>query len=115
MYGSIKTSQGIYITTLGINDGLIFITLHIITHFLIQGVGIRQLMDVLLYMSHYKNTIDWLRYNKLLEYLKYNRFMDNVVGIGVKHLGFAENELPKGEYNDSIMQNILLDMENGGV
>jgi len=115
IHRQIKTSQGNYITTLGINDGVIFITLHLIKHFLSKGVGIRQLMDILLYMGHYKNDIDWDRYNKLLNYLKYDKFMDNAIGIGVKYLGFDENELPKSKHNDNIMQKILLDMEKGGI
>ncbi|WP_128739123.1 nucleotidyltransferase domain-containing protein [Desulfocucumis palustris] len=114
-YRQIKTSQGNYISTLGINDGLIFITLHLIKHFLHKGVGIRQLMDVLLYMSYYKNKIDWDRYDKLLKYLKYDKFMNNAIGIGIDYLGFDKNELPKSKYNDNIMQKILIDMEMGGI
>jgi len=114
-YRQIKTSQGNFITTLGINDGLILITLHLIKHFLIGGVGIRQLMDVMLYMRRYKKEIDWDRYNKLINYLKYDKFMDNAIGIGIKHLGFDKNELPKSNHDDSLMQKILVDMEKGGV
>ncbi|KAF1086097.1 hypothetical protein SPSYN_00835 [Sporotomaculum syntrophicum] len=114
-YRQLKTSQGNYITTLGINDGLIFVTLHLIKHFLYEGVGIRQLMDVLLYMSYYKDEIDWGRYDNLLAYLKYDKFIRNAIGIGVKYLGFAEAELPQSQYDNVIMQKILLDMENGGL
>lgn len=111
----IKTSQGNCITTLGINDGLIYVTLHFIKHFLSKGAGIRQLMDVLLYISHHKDIIDWNRYNELLKYLKYDKFIDHMIGIGKEHLGFNENELPQSKYNNNIVQKILLDMEKGGI
>lgn len=110
----IKTSQG-NITTLGINDGSIYITLHFIKHFLFKGAGVRQLMDVLLYIRQYKNIINWNRYNELLKYLKYDKFIDNAIGIGIEYLGFNENELPQCKYDNGAIQKILLDMEKGGM
>ena len=53
--------------TLGYTDGAIFNTLHLIKHFLSSGVGLRQVLDVLLYIKEYKNEIDWLRFNQLMK------------------------------------------------
>lgn len=103
------------IPTLGITDGLIFVALHYIKHFLSCGVGIRQLMDILLYMKNYYTEIDWKRFNDLMEHLKYQKFIDNSVGIGVKYLNFNTEYLPKVTCDDSIMAKILYDIENGGV
>ncbi len=114
-YRRIKISQANYITTLGITDGLIFITLHFIKHFLARGAGIRQLMDILLYMHYYDKEINWDRYKRLLKYLKYDKFINNAIGIGKKYLGFDENELPQSRYNNDVMQKILFDMEKGGI
>jgi hypothetical protein len=111
----VTTSQGYEYTTLGITDGLIFITLHYIKHFLTCGVGIRQLMDVLLYMKKYKNEIDWDRLNGLLRHLKYYKFFSNAIGIGIEYLKFNKEELPEVEYDSDIMIKILDDVEEGGV
>ena len=113
-YRKIKTQDGFELITLGVTDGLIFITLHYIA-FLTRGVGIRQLMDILLYMKQYKNRIDWGRFNRLMEHLKYKKFMENSIGIGVKYMNFKEEDLPSFSADDSLMLAILSDIEKGGV
>ena len=114
-YRCIKTNHDTYISTLGINDGLIFNSLHLIKHFLSRGAGIRQLMDLLLYMKQYKYRINWDRYNELINYLKFNKFIDSTIGIGIEYLGFNANELPRSQYDYDIIQKILADIENGGI
>lgn len=109
------TDGDMFVQTLGITDGLIFIALHFIKHFLEAGVGIRQLMDMLLYMKNYSSEIDWDRFNSLMKQLKYNKFIAHAIGIGVKYLGFNDNELPKSEYNPDTMLKILDDFEKGGI
>lgn len=114
-FRTIKAEDGTSITTLGITDGLIFITLHYIKHFLSCGVGIRQLMDVLLYMKKYKDEINWDRFNELLHHLKYKKFVDNTIDIGIKYLHFIKGDLPLHECDENIMDKILTDIEKGGV
>jgi len=114
-YIVIKTDNDKNIPTLGITDGLIFVALHYIKHFLSRGVGIRQLMDLLLYMKKYYNQIDWARFNSLMEHLKYQKFIYNSIGIGIEYLNFNKKSLPKCTYNEKIMIEILSDIENGGV
>jgi hypothetical protein len=105
------TDQQQRISTLGINDGLQFRTLHFIKHFLFEGAGIKQLMDILLYMSHYKNEIDWNAYNTLLKHLSFDKLMDHCIAIGTQYLGFADEELPAVQFDQTLMQKILDDME----
>jgi hypothetical protein len=114
-YRDITTGQGRIVTTLGITDGLIFTTLHLIKHFLSKGVGIRQLMDLLLYMKHYKERIDRDRFNKLMKDLNYTKFINNLIGLGLKYLGFSEEELPLCEYDEEIIDRLIVDIEGGGL
>ncbi|MBQ4109864.1 MAG: nucleotidyltransferase family protein [Clostridia bacterium] len=112
---TIKTEDNFTINTLGITDGAIFTALHMIKHFLEKGVGVRQMMDTLIYLKNYKNQIDFKRFNDMMKYLKYDKFMDNIIGIGIEYFKFDKEELPKVGYSVTLMEQILNDSENGGV
>lgn len=114
-YIKVKNDEGKDITTLGINDGLIYVTIHFIKHFINKGAGVRQLMDLLLYISYYKNEIDWDRFRNTMNYLKYNKLFNHLLGIGVKYFNFKPEELPPYEYDEDIAEKILTDIEEGGI
>jgi hypothetical protein len=111
----VKVDDDKEILTLGITDGLIFTALHCIKHFLSSGVGIRQIMDILLYMKTFYNQINWERFNKTMKHLKYENFIYNCIGIGIKYLNFDKEHLPSHTCNNTIMTAILDDIELGGV
>ena len=96
--------------TLGINDGLIYLTAHYIKHLVNSGGGVRQMMDLLLYIEKNKAQIDFDRYSLLLEKLRYNKLIDIVKSIGAKYFGFDY----KIE-NEALMNKILTDTEEGGI
>ncbi|MCX7714266.1 MAG: nucleotidyltransferase family protein [Clostridia bacterium] len=113
-YEQIKTDDDTVLSTLGITDGIIFLMLHFIKHFLSKGAGIRQLNDILLYIEYYYEKIDWQRVNSLMKYLKFEKFIDAVICIGKRYLNFDEALFPNANASDKIIQDILTDMENGG-
>ena len=114
-YRNVKTSEGRWIPTLGMTDQLIFITLHFIKHSIGHGIGIRQLMDILLYMKHYKEVIDWERYDLLLDDLNYKKFVHQLIGIGIVYFGIKADDLPPCNYDVKIMNHIVWDMQRGGI
>lgn len=87
------TSDGFEYTVLGYTDQLLFITLHFIKHFLSSGAGIRQLMDVLLYVETYGDKTDKTRYVSIMQHLKYDYFMDICMYIGENYLGSDKSKL----------------------
>ena len=102
--------NGIY--TMSVNDGLIYLSAHLIKHLINDGIGIRQVMDLLLYMKKYDNEIDWDRYNELMKELRYDKLIAAVKGIGVKYLGMEfEDAMTEG---DGFCE-LLEDMECGGL
>lgn len=103
------------ITSLGITDGLIYNVFHCLKHFLSSGVGIRQIMDILLYMKTYKSRIDWQRFTTLMHELKYDYFIQTCIKIGLDYLGFSENELPETAASQRDALKLLDDIEKGGV
>ena len=85
-YMEIESSVG-KIKTLGINDGLLYLTVHFIKHFLNSNVNLRQMVDLLLYMRHYNDQIRWEEYNKLMQELKYHKLIDTIKAVGNIYFG----------------------------
>lgn len=110
---NIQTHVG-NVTTLGINDGLLFLVFHLIKHFLLNGINIRMISDVLLYIENNSDNIDWDRYSRILEHLKYKKFMDHIMGIGVAYMGFSADSFCAFEAEDSKIKRLLDDIEAGG-
>lgn len=106
--GNVKMS------TLGTTDGFIFNYLHMIKHFLLTGITIQQISDILLYAAEYKNSVDWDRVEALLSSLNYKKFFDGVMTIGTVYMDFGDEELPKFTTDKNAAERILNDLEKGG-
>lgn len=100
------------VVTLSINDNLLFITCHLIKHLINDCVGIRQIMDLSLYMKKYEKEIDWEKYNSFLKELSYYEFIRVVKGIAVKYFGFEFND---AELEEEKMYCVFDDMKRGGI
>lgn len=104
------TIYGKKIWTLGYNDGLMYLTAHYINHLICGGGGIRQILDLLLYMEKYESEIDMALYYKTMVELKYDRLIDTLKTIGSKYLGFS---YPITDEN--LAEKLLSDCEEGGI
>ena len=98
--------------TLGIQDNLVYLSAHLIKHLINDATGVRQMMDLLLYMKEYENEIDWDKYNALMKKLGYDTLIRVIKGIGVMYFGM--------EFDDAItegngLEELLEDCEIGGV
>lgn len=102
--------EGIY--SLGINDGLIYLSAHLIKHLINDATGVRQMMDLLLYMKEYESQIDWDKYNFLMKKLGYDNLINVVKGIGVRFFGM---EFDGAIIEGNGMEELLEDCEIGGV
>ena len=112
-YVKITTAEGYTYKTLGYTDNAIFITLHAIKHFFTEGVGIRQIMDMLLFNIKYKDKIDFDKYNKLMKKLKFSKLIDHIKFIGKEYLDL-DIEYSADVDKDNI-DAILTDIETGGL
>ena len=112
-YISFTTKEGYTYNTLNHTDNAIFITLHAFKHFFSGGVGIRQIMDLLLYNKAYKDKIDWEKYFNTLEKLRFKKLYHHLEAIGNIYFGF-EGENPNDISMETI-EEILTDIEIGGV
>ncbi len=114
-------ADGNTVNTLGYTDGAVYVTLHFIKHFLSEGVGIRQLMDVLLYLRRYKDKIDIERFKHTMKELKYDRFLKTGMAVGELFLGISCDEIfeicDDAEFfpDERLICDVLSDIEEGGL
>lgn len=102
--------EGYTVHGLGINDGLIYLTAHYIKHLVNSGGGVRQMLDLLLYMDYYKDQIDLKKYEQTLKDLKYDKLIDVVKSIGAKYWGFDYKIV-----DEELCEELLTDCESGGI
>lgn len=88
--------------TLGITDNLYFLTAHYIKHFVAGESGVRQMMDLLLFMKKYESEIDFEKYNSWLKELRYDRLINAVRSIGSKYFGM-DFELCDEKYMNAVL------------
>lgn len=101
------------IKTLGINDALLNVTTHFIKHFVRSGAGVRHIMDMLLYMKHYEEQINWDRFNALMDELHYRKLIDAAKSVGVKYWGFTFEDFES--VDAGVLNNFIDDIERSGV
>lgn len=110
----IETSDGKYVT-LGATDQLLFLTLHMIKHFIIGGLSIRMMIDLVLHYARRKEEIDFTRYWNTLEQLHYDELVSSVLWIMIQHGGFSEADFPNiTACIPGHMELLLRDLELGG-
>ena len=109
---------GVSIRTLGENDHLLYLLLHALKHFLLSGVGIRQICDIALYSERYRDRINWDRVKRQLTELHALDFARAIYAIAGKYL-LPENHM--GEYlagwelADVDAEPMLADIMEGGL
>lgn len=112
------TKGGYTYNALEVNEALMFNVLHLIKHFLSSGAGIRQILDVVLYMEKNFDLIDREKYAKTMKSLKFDYFMDCCMKIGVDFLGADKNRLVwinDCEIPDKDCEKVLNDIEESGL
>ncbi len=110
----VECDGGVY-NTLGYTDHLIFLTFHMIQHFIRSGTSVRQIYDVMIYTATHRDKIDTDRYLGIVQKSGYMGFLSTVYTFGVRYLGFCPDELPV--YNEADEQTLCRfadDLEKGG-
>ncbi|WP_155829636.1 nucleotidyltransferase domain-containing protein [Butyrivibrio sp. XPD2002] len=80
------TACGIEVNTLGYEKHLVFQLFHIIKHFSLNGIGIRYLIDITLFVNKYFNEIDFDVFWKHMDELGYTKFVDAFFRICITEL-----------------------------
>lgn len=77
---------------------MLFLIMHFVKHFLHGGVGIRQVLDIIMYAERFGPEIDWDHLYAVLDEEHVLTLCENVFAIAVDHLGFDVSRitLPQG-------------------
>lgn len=107
--------NGYTFKTLGITENLIYVTMHLIQHFVRSGTSVRQMCDLLMYCKRYKSELDMERYFSILDKLSYRGIYNVIMSCGVKYMNFSDDDLPEFELlSDEVCDGFMTDIENGG-
>jgi len=102
--------------TLGVTDHLIFLLLHMIQHFVKSGASVRQLMDIVLYMTRYRESADFERTESVMRSLGYIKIYSTVLYIGTCYFGVDAKLLPDCSEDGvpELAERFVSDIESGG-
>jgi hypothetical protein len=88
---------------------------HFIKHFLKSGIGIRQLIDILLFLKFNSEKIDWNELQNKLNKNGFEVFFHHLLRIGIDHLGFEENDFYITlNPSTNLTEDLLLDLLHAG-
>ncbi len=110
---------GLHITTLGYTEHLIYQMFHIIKHFSLQGIGIKYLADISVFINKYEKQIDWLRFWNSMDELGYTKFCNNFFDACTKYFDMhsVSQKKTRGEWelSESEFWNFVDDLFRKGV
>lgn len=101
--------------TLGYTDQLIFLTMHMAKHFILGGLTLKMMLDIALYFSCHRNSIDAVRYWSVLEKLHYHKLISSILWNMIHTNAFCAEEFPGLQSaNPAQIELILCDLVQGG-
>ena len=100
---------GLDILALGHGQHLVYQIFHIIKHFMLEGVGIRYLIDIVLFVEAYANQIDFNLFWESMDSLGYTKFCRHLFAICIKYLGMDPGILKEENTREDPETRILLE------
>ena len=111
---TVQSAEGPFMT-LGHTDQLLFLTLHMVKHFIMGGLTLRMMLDIALYFHQHRDAIQAERYWQVLRKLNYATLVSSVLGIMTAYGGFDAADFPGMEQVPHEHLRLLLeDMIQGG-
>lgn len=80
---------GLNVHTLGYEEHLVYQMFHIIKHFSLQGVSIRYLVDITLYINRYESYISKDAFWEKMDQIGYSKFCENFFYLCIQYLGMS--------------------------
>lgn len=101
--------------TLGDTDQLIFLTLHMLKHFILGGLTLRMMLDVALFFAHHRDSIDAPRYWGILRQVHDENAVAGILWCMIRYGGFDAADFPGlPPENTSCCDALLDDLLRGG-
>lgn len=102
------------ITTLGYEQHLIYQIFHIAKHFAFEGLSLRYLTDISLYVNAYGHQIDFSHFWDAMKALKYDIFCDALFKICINYLGMDASHLSPEYEEYPVNETLLTDILTAG-
>ena len=110
----IKGAKG-NLYTLGHTDQLIFLVLHMVKHFILEGLTIRMMLDVTIYFWQNRDRIDVERLWFVMKTLNYTSLVNCILGCFIHYGDFPNNMISvDGAKNIKLENQLLADIQIGG-
>lgn len=106
-------AEGIEVTTLGYNEHLIYQIFHIAKHFFFEGVPLRYIVDITLYINKYADKIDFGKVRREIRKLHYEKLYDTILKICYEYLGLRQNYINSTFTNEDLSENFISDLFEG--
>ena len=103
-------AAGFQIWTLSETDHYFYLFLHLAKHLKSAGVGIRQIMDLMMFERAHRDQIQWARIHRGIQELHYELLYGAVTAIGMR-LGFTPQEI----FPSCSPELLLADSLEGGI
>lgn len=104
------------VPVLSVQDNAVFLSLHLIKHFIREGITLRNILDLGLFMHHNSTAIDFPELWLLLESLQYDGIIQAVLNVCVQYFDMPETHFPGyTPLPQNTVQAFLEDVEKGGV
>jgi len=111
-----QRSMGIEFFTLGRYQHFIYMLYHSVKHFIVNGIGIRFLVDLTLYFNAYMNEINGKRFWDDIEKLGYKSFCECIFSLCIKYFNMNPAIYPEyASHSDESEQMLLEDIWEGGM
>lgn len=102
---------GLTITTLGHTEHLIYQIFHMAKHFFFEGICLRYLVDIMLFIEAYADVIDFKRARKEITKLHYEKFYDAILKICYEYLGMKaivpDSNVEQAVVNEPLLIDVL--------
>lgn len=108
--------DGVEVYSLEYTQHLLFLILHFVKHFFHGGVGIRQVVDIVMYSEAYGDKVDWDRLYDILKELNIYVLIVNLFAMAHDQLEFdyTKIQIPKG-IDKSDYQDLFDDIMDAGI
>lgn len=111
--GSVSVGN-IEVNTLSPEANLVYMMLHIFSHLITGGIGLRQFCDWARYASYHKQNINRRRLRTLLDNTGLRRFANAFAFILTEHMGLLPEQMPYEYKPDTMSAWLYADIMEGG-
>lgn len=112
---TLNVCGGMEVTTLGLEEHLIYQIFHVVKHFVLQGIGVRYITDLTLYINKYGSMISWESFWRKIKKLGYETFCIGLFTLGIEYFAMdAACMQGRRCLPESVAEELLVDLLNKG-